>query len=69
MSNKAITIKAISRVAKALGTLNDQMVFVGGAVTALYADSTKDVFGRAREKEAKQYKKQRYFKIIRLVLP
>jgi hypothetical protein len=29
----------------------------------------KDVFGRTREKEAKQYKKQRYFKIIRLVLP
>ncbi|MDF1572935.1 MAG: hypothetical protein P1P82_15105 [Bacteroidales bacterium] len=43
MRDKAITIVAISQVAKALGNLKDQMVFVGGAVAALYADSTPDL--------------------------
>ena len=34
---------AISKVAKALANLKSQMVFVGGAVTALYADSIPDL--------------------------
>jgi hypothetical protein len=44
MNNKPINIDAISMVAKALVNLKDQMVFVGGAVAALYADGAADRF-------------------------
>ncbi len=43
MRDKAIDISAISKVAKGLGEMKDQMVFVGGAVMGLYADSVPDL--------------------------
>ncbi len=43
MRNSAINIETIIKVAKALGELNECTVFVGGAVTGLYAnDSASD---------------------------
>ncbi len=51
MKNRAANIEAVKTVAKALRDINSQVVYVGGAVTALYADDpaaddarpTKDV--------------------------
>ena len=48
---KKQSIEAIKTIARALGDLNDQVIYVGGAVVALYADDpgapeirpTKDV--------------------------
>ena len=42
MRSKRINIDVVSRVAKALSELKDQMVFVGGAVVSLYADIDSD---------------------------
>src|SRR5210317_906321 len=42
MRSKTIDIDIVSRVAKALCELNDQMVFVGGAVLSFYADIEAD---------------------------
>lgn len=38
MENRTINIAVVAEVAKALGELKDQMVFIGGAVVSLYAD-------------------------------
>jgi hypothetical protein len=38
MYNKTINIAVVSEVAKALDTLKEQMVFVGGAIISLYTD-------------------------------
>lgn len=38
MENKTINIQLVAKVAKALGTLNEKIVFVGGAVVSVYAD-------------------------------
>jgi len=51
LSNRVQTIEAVKFVARALGDLNEQVVFVGGAVAGLYVDDpgapevrpTKDV--------------------------
>jgi len=43
MNKMSININAVSQVAKALGNLKDKMVFVGGAVAALYADAAADL--------------------------
>jgi len=51
LKSKTQSVEAIKKVAQALGDLNEQVVFVGGAVTGLYADDpaapevrpTKDV--------------------------
>ena len=51
LNTKVQSIEAIKRIARALGVLNDQIVYVGGAVAGLYADDpgaqevrpTKDV--------------------------
>ena len=36
MKNTQINLKVISKVAKALGELNDRVVYVGGAIVSLY---------------------------------
>lgn len=36
MKNTGINLKVIDKVAKALGELNDRVVFVGGAIVSLY---------------------------------
>lgn len=38
MENKVINIQLVAKVAKALGEINEQVVFVGGAVVSVYAD-------------------------------
>lgn len=38
MENKTINLKVVAKVAKALKELNDNVVFVGGAVVSLYTD-------------------------------
>jgi predicted nucleotidyltransferase len=38
MENKTINIAVVAEVSKALMELNDQMVFIGGAVVSLYTD-------------------------------
>lgn len=38
MINSHINLKIISRIATALGALNDQVIYVGGAVVSLYAN-------------------------------
>jgi hypothetical protein len=38
MENKVINIQLVAKVAKALGKINEQVVFVGGAVVSVYAD-------------------------------
>jgi predicted nucleotidyltransferase len=38
MENKTINIGLVIKVAQQLGTLNDKVVFVGGAVVSVYAD-------------------------------
>ena len=43
MNRMPVNIDTVSLVAKALGNLKDQMVFVGGAVVALYADTVADM--------------------------
>jgi hypothetical protein len=51
LNTKRQSIEAIKTIAKALGYLNEQVVYVGGAVAALYANDpgapeirpTKDV--------------------------
>lgn len=39
MENRTIHIFTVAEVAKALHELKEQMVFIGGAVVGLYADS------------------------------
>jgi hypothetical protein len=43
MKDKSVSIRTIAKVAKALAELNDQMIFVGGAVTGMYADMAADL--------------------------
>lgn len=43
MNDKSVSILAIAKVAKALAELNDKMIFVGGAVTGMYADLAADL--------------------------
>ena len=38
MENKTINIAVVAEVSKALMELNNQMVFIGGAVVSLYTD-------------------------------
>jgi hypothetical protein len=38
LKNKVASIKVLEKVAKALGELNEQVAFVGGATVSLYAD-------------------------------
>ena len=37
--NKSQSIAAIKKIASTLGDLNDKCVYVGGAITVLYADN------------------------------
>lgn len=39
MEKKTISLPLVAEVAKGLGELRDQVVFVGGAILGLYADS------------------------------
>lgn len=38
LKNKTINLGIVKKVAKALGELNDQVAYVGGAMVSLYAD-------------------------------
>ena len=38
MKNRTIDLGVVSEIARALGDLNDFVVFVGGAIVSIYAD-------------------------------
>ena len=42
MKNTRINLKVISKIAKALGELNDRVVYVGGAIVSLYIIKIED---------------------------
>jgi len=38
LRNKKQSLEAIKKIARAMGDINDQVVYVGGAITGLYTD-------------------------------
>ena len=61
MKNTKINLKVISKVAKALGELNDRVVYVGGAIVSLYINdpAAEDIRSSKQEHFSSSFSRNR----------